>query len=111
MIWFRLLSLNDEGGVSTEIGEGIIFGVVFLWFYHLLSTEGTRCMFHRALAILIVLLCSPAIFADDPASHPAPPATTEPAFGDKLSVTEHEITVASQSLRYRVTAGTLAQKD
>ncbi len=70
-------------------------------------------MLHRAFAILILLFSSMTAFAEDPASHPAPPAATEPSAGagDKLSVTEHEVTVAGQTLRYRATAGTLAQKD
>ena len=49
--------------------------------------------------------------ASQPATQPdsAPPPPT--AAGDKLSVTEHELAVNGQTLKYRATAGTLVLKD
>jgi carboxypeptidase C (cathepsin A) len=48
-------------------------------------------------------------------SQPSPPQQPQqkdqPAGTDKLSVTEHELTVGGQPLKYRATAGTLAMKD
>ncbi len=70
-------------------------------------------MIRCALTILAILLWTPALFAEDAASHQSPPAATQSSSspGDKLSITEHELTIAGQKLRYRATAGTLVQKD
>jgi carboxypeptidase C (cathepsin A) len=79
-------------------------------------------------ALVLLISCSLLVAADPPASAPAPsekPAEKsaekkddkkddkkekEPS-GDKLSVTEHEVTVRGSPLKYRATAGTLQMKD
>src|SRR4051812_10105384 len=87
-------------------------------------------------ALVLLISCSLLVAADPPASAPAPsekpaekPADKagekagekkddkkddkkekEPG-GDKLSVTEHELTVGGAPLKYRATAGTLQMKD
>lgn len=61
---------------------------------------------------MALLLCSDALIAGA-TSRPAPPQT-RPAgarTSDKLSVTEHELSIEGQALRYRATTGYLPIKD
>lgn len=75
----------------------------------------------RFVALLIALLVAPTfVRADGPATQPAKQDKPEgkekgdkdkPDKGDNLSVTEHELKIAGQSLKYRATAGTMNMKD
>src|SRR4051794_35723265 len=75
----------------------------------------------RFVALLIALLVAPTfVQADGPATQPAKQEKPEgkekgdkdkPDKGDNLSVTEHELKIAGQSLKYRATAGTINMKD
>jgi carboxypeptidase C (cathepsin A) len=68
----------------------------------------------RNAILLVALLCllgSPAL-AEPPTTAPATqPAEKPKGDSDKLSVTEHEITIDGKPLKYRATAGRLAVHD
>ena len=70
----------------------------------------------RIVCACIVLLAAQIAAADPPESQPASQPATQPANspaapGDKLTVTEHELTINGQPLKYRATAGTIGVKD
>jgi len=87
--------------------------------------NGNRMQFKKQLAswLAVIALTIPAAAQQRPHSHDHPPdsqpAATQGAdkgpsdksSGDKLSVTEGEVIVHGESIKYKATAGTLALKD
>ena len=64
----------------------------------------------RTTPIILVILatCAAALAQTRPSSRAS--ATTEPATGDHLSVTVHQIMLHGQPLKYEATAGTMAEE-